>query len=58
MDPALERRFHMRDKFERMKREIADDEFKIVDWKNFKGFILDCQYGRSFSMVTSDNFGR
>ena len=52
MDPALERRFHMRDKFERMKREIADDEFKIEDWKNFKGFILDGHYGRSFSMVT------
>ena len=31
MDPALERRFHMRDKFERMKREIADDEFKTED---------------------------
>ena len=52
MDPALERRFHMRDKFERMKREIADDEFKIEDWKNFEGFILDGHYGRSFSMIT------
>ena len=35
MDPAFERRFHMRDKFERMKREIADDELKIEDWKIF-----------------------
>ena len=59
MDPALERRFHMRDKFERMKREIADDEFKIEDWKNFKRFILDGQYGRSFSMANKDDhFGR
>merc|ERR1719447_2295753 len=28
MNPALERRFHMRDKLKRMKREIADEEFK------------------------------
>ena len=52
MDSALERRFHMRDKFERMKREIADDEFKIEDWKIFKWFILGGHYGRSFLMVT------
>ena len=31
MDPALERRFHMRDKLKRMKREIADEEFKVTD---------------------------
>ena len=28
MDPPLERRFHMREKLQRMKREINEAEFK------------------------------
>ena len=31
MDHPLERRFHMRDKLNRMKREIGEAEFKAED---------------------------
>ena len=36
MDPPLERRFHMREKLQRMKREINEAEFKAQGSKNSK----------------------